>query len=134
MRCANPCRLPTSSRIAHPSRRLRTSSLGQIDGVKDHAAGGGGNRTWGAESSSIARVRSLGFSRTRIVSGFGLIMFQPARVMAPPALVRAPYLPNVRDEIATGWRLPLRSELGLRLAVGSPALSPDRVRVGANCT
>src|SRR5256886_2684023 len=126
MRCANPCRSQTSSRIAHPGRRLRTSSLGRIDGAKDHAAGGGGSRTWGAESSSIARVRSLGFIRTRIVSGFGLIMFQPARVIAPPTIVRTTYMPNVRNVIATGWRMPLRSKLRLRPAVGSPTLSPDR--------
>src|SRR5438132_11618635 len=108
MRYASPSRSRTWSRIPSPDHRFRTSSLGRIDDADRHA-GGGGSRTIGADSSSIARVRSRGFSRTRIVSGFGWIRFQPARLIAAPTLLDPTYMPKVRDVIGTGGRMALRS-------------------------
>src|SRR2546427_747871 len=76
----------------------------------------------------------FGFRRTRIVSGFGLIMFQPARVTAAPTIASTTYIPNVRNVMATGWRMPPKSKLSWRPAVGSPRLSPDRGCIGTAST
>src|SRR5437870_13900728 len=93
---------------------LRTSFPGRSEGAESQWAGGGGNMTTDGGSSSIAWVRYFGFMRTRIVSSFGLIMFDPARVAAPPTIVRTTYIPNVRNVTATDARIPLRTELSWR--------------------
>ena len=90
--------------------------------------------TMDGTSSSIVWVSCLGFRRTRIVSGFGLIMFHPARVTAPPTIERTTYIPNVRNVMATGCRMPLRSKLSWRPAVGSAKLSPERGCIGTAWT
>src|SRR5437667_214202 len=85
-------------------------------------------------NNPLLEVDYRGANGALIVSGFGLIMFQPARLIAPPTIVNTTYMPKVRNVIATGWRMPLRSKLRLRFAVGSPTLSPERVWVGTICT
>src|SRR5207247_10902997 len=87
-----------------------------------------------AVSSSNACVSCLGFIRTRTVSGLGLIRFQPAFVTVPPTMARTRYIAPVNRTIAKGWRIPPRSKLRFRPAVGSTALSPERVCIGTAST
>src|SRR6266704_385736 len=91
-----------------------------------YVAGGGG--VVGIESSSNPWVRCFGFSRTRIVSGLGFRMFQPALMIAPPATVITRNRPNVRKTIAIGRRTPAKSRLRFSPApVGVLTPRPDRV-------
>src|SRR6266704_481512 len=91
-----------------------------------YVAGGGG--VVGIESSSNPWVRCFGFSRTRIVSGLGFRMFQPALMIAPPATVITRNRPNVRKTIAIGRRTPAKSRLRFSPApVGVLTTRPDRV-------
>src|SRR2546428_13278111 len=102
--------------------------------VDETYADGGGGIAALAASSSNACVSCLGFIRTRTVSGFGLIRFQPAFVTIPPLMARTRYIAPVNRTIATGLRIPARSELRFRPALGSTALSPERVCIGTAST
>src|SRR5437016_13901795 len=111
----------------------RTRKPYGLPAVDETYADGGGIAAF-AVSSSNACVSCLGFIRTRTVSGFGLIRFQPAFVTVPPTMARTRYIAPDHRTMAKGWRMPARAKLKPTPAVAAAAPAEDRVWIASAST